>query len=250
MHAVQSGTPTWIAAKAKAEKDAKLEASKKAKAATQLEQKKKKAKQHAPAPAPAAPQPASYPIPPPGVNGVTTNTHPIDLDGPPQPASRIDAIRVRLAELKRQAEEEKALLEQLVAEEHAASERAAHVDELRRRLMEGKKHEVKPALHDAVPLSFLPPQAPLPTTLLPAPAVSDGNMPAAPLATHHAAWPQHVQRHRMPPTPDAERALMKTIRVLQAQRAEDGVAGLGGQLAGLQFELETMRRDRKRRYEE
>eukprot|EP00965_Chrysotila_dentata_P072133 2383747-Pleurochrysis_carterae.AAC.1 len=50
----------------------------------------------------------------------------------------------------------------------------------------------------------------------------------------------------LPVTPDSERSISKTTRILRAERAEDGAEGLGGQIAGLEFELETKRRICKR----
>eukprot|EP00965_Chrysotila_dentata_P133219 4405704-Pleurochrysis_carterae.AAC.1 len=40
---------------------------------------------------------------------------------------------------------------------------------------------------------------------------------------------------------------MRHIRILRAQQIEDGVSGLAGKLAGLEYELRTMRKDRMRK---
>eukprot|EP00965_Chrysotila_dentata_P259351 6213534-Pleurochrysis_carterae.AAC.3 len=54
------------------------------------------------------------------------------------------------------------------------------------------------------------------------------------------------QQNTLPPTPDSERALVKHMRMLRAQQVENGIPDLSGQVAGLQFELEAKRKDRKR----
>eukprot|EP00965_Chrysotila_dentata_P001949 63827-Pleurochrysis_carterae.AAC.1 len=50
---------------------------------------------------------------------------------------------------------------------------------------------------------------------------------------HQYAQHHYAQQGPQPPTPDSERAIGRQIRILQAARAEDGVTGLGGQIAGL-----------------
>uniref|UniRef100_A0A7S4C279 Uncharacterized protein n=1 Tax=Chrysotila carterae TaxID=13221 RepID=A0A7S4C279_CHRCT len=93
------------------------------------------------------------------------------------------------------------------------------------------------------------------------------NLPAAAGLQHYRQhqpaqqywWPQQLQD--APPTmceshaassasqitPESERAISRTIAILQAQQFEDGVEGLAGKIAGSKYDREKMRKDRKRK---
>eukprot|EP00965_Chrysotila_dentata_P239295 6203013-Pleurochrysis_carterae.AAC.1 len=64
---------------------------------------------------------------------------------------------------------------------------------------------------------------------------------AAGAPSHHARQPA------LQSTPDSERALARHIAILQASQVEDGVPGLSGKIAGLKYDLDVKRKDRKRR---
>eukprot|EP00965_Chrysotila_dentata_P198164 6178624-Pleurochrysis_carterae.AAC.6 len=104
-----------------------------------------------------------------------------------------------------------------------------------------------PSQPQTLPTPALPPQLPSQLYSSQFPAHAFYQHAAMPCVSYGAVTPTAARVSLMlPATPDSECALAKTIRVLQAQRAEDGVTGLGRQIAGIQFELETKRRDRKR----
>eukprot|EP00965_Chrysotila_dentata_P049194 1631587-Pleurochrysis_carterae.AAC.8 len=56
-----------------------------------------------------------------------------------------------------------------------------------------------------------------------------------------------IQRaHQANTTPESERALIRPIRILQAQQHDEGVIGLSGRIAGLTYDLQRKHKDRMR----
>eukprot|EP00965_Chrysotila_dentata_P262555 6214603-Pleurochrysis_carterae.AAC.1 len=237
VHAIQTATPSSVARKAKETKEAKAEANKKTKAAQQVEKKKAAglAKKQATAAAPAAASP--FPAKP--------RVDPILIDDDVPSSSVADAVRARIAALAAQEAEEAALLEKLEAAEKAAMERAAMKKDLLKRIEMAEQSEPKdePTLQ---PTALPTPRTPAVQHPAAMPNYLQYRPPSQPGPSSYVPMMPAPHAYTLPPTPDSERAICKNIRVLQAARAEDGVTGLASQIAGLQYELETKRRDRKR----